>query len=294
LWKRYPKLKLLVPVFIIGFIMTLALNILRNPHSGSLEVDFLDAGSRNISIIRLPMKKTVLIDGGFSSLKTGGYIERSVLTPYLLKSGVLRIDYLILTSLDKDHLEGVKSILRKFRVESVWTNGRKLDGELWELIKNKGIGWKDISDGEVEPLEIEGVKVEFLKPVSGFVIKDSSLPYPVLVRLTLKDVSFLIGEGITDGDAIKNLYEIHRDKMQSEVVYFPKAPIGQKGSSEFISISSPKIIVTNSILENISKLNEGSKLNSDSNPTVFETDKVGLVKVITDGKEIKVKTFLDK
>ncbi len=294
LWKWYPKLRLLLPVIIIGFIITLALNIFRNPHSGSLEVDFLDAGSRNITFIRLPIEKTILIDGGFSSLKTGGYIERSVLTPYLLKSGVLRIDYLILTSPDKDHLEGVKSILRKFQVDRVWTNGRKLDGELWELIKNKGIGWKDISDGEPEPLEIEGVKVEFLKPASGFRIKDSSLPYPVLVRLTLKDVSFLFGEGITDEDAIKSLSETHRDKIQSEVVYLPKAPIGEKGSSEFISISSPKIIVTNSTLESISKLKEGSKLDGVSNPSVFETETEGLVKVITDGKEIKVRTFLDK
>jgi competence protein ComEC len=287
-WKRYPRLRLLLPVFILGFLITFALSTLRNPKSGYLEVDFLDAGNKNITFIRLPKGKTILIDGGFSNLNTGGYIERSVLTPFLLESGVMRIDYLILTSLDKDHIEGVKGIIRKFRVERLWTNGRKLDGELWELIRDKKVSWKDILDDEVEPLEIEGVKVELLKPGMGFKIKDSSLPFPILVRLTLKEVSFLVGEGTTDEGAVNSLVESHRDKIQSEVIYLPRVFKGREGISEFISIASPRVIVTNSFLESISKLNNHSK------PTVYQTDTEGLVTVLTDGKEIRVKTFLGK
>ena len=57
---------------------------------------------------------------------------------------------------------------------------------------------------------------------------------------------------------------------------------------------SPKIIVTNSALENISKSIDERKLNNYDNTSVFQTDKQGLVTVFTDGTQIQVKTFLDK
>jgi len=79
--------------------------MLSNPKKGFLEANFLDAGNRNIIFIRLPEEKTVLFDGGFSYHDRGGYIEERVVVPFLLKSGVTKINYLILTSLDRDHLQ---------------------------------------------------------------------------------------------------------------------------------------------------------------------------------------------
>ena len=292
--KKYHKLRLLLPVFISGFLITWAFTSLRNPNLGFLEVNFLDAGSRNITFIRLPKEKTILIDGGFSKVDMGGFIEQSVVTPYLLKSGVTNINYLILTSLDKDHLEGVKNILQKFKVESIWTNGRKLDGELWGIIRDKGIVWKNILDEEIETLDIEGVEIELLKPEGEFNIKDSSLPYPILVRLTFKEVGLIIGEGITDANVITRLFEFNRGKIQNSVIYFPEVFMKQKGSLDFIRMLSPKIIVTNSALENILKLDNERKLNKYYNSSVFQTDTLGLVTVLTDGKHLQVKTFLDK
>ena len=224
----------------------------------------------------------------------GGFIEQSVVIPYLLKSGVTNINYLILTSLDKDHLEGVKNILQKFKVESIWTNGRKLDGELWGIIRDKGIVWKNILDEKIETLDIEGVEVELLKPEGEFNIKDSSLPYPILVRLIFKEVGLIIGEGITDANAITRLFEFNRGKIQNSVIYFPEVFMKQKGSLDFIRMLSPKIIVTNSALENILKLDNERRLNKYYNSSVFQTDTLGLVTVLTDGKHLQVKTFLDK
>jgi competence protein ComEC len=124
------KVRLLIPIFILVFLAASAYAIWSEPDRGFLRLDFLDADNRNIIFIKLPQEKTVLVDGGFSYYDGGGYIESAVVTPFLLRSGVTKIDYLILTSLDRDHLEGVKAILRKFKVERLWTNGDKLEGEL--------------------------------------------------------------------------------------------------------------------------------------------------------------------
>ncbi|MBI4228257.1 MAG: hypothetical protein HY693_00910, partial [Deltaproteobacteria bacterium] len=73
-------------------------------NSGYLELDFLDISNRNIAFVKLPQEKTMLVDGGYSFFDMGGYMERSVISPFLVNSDVATIDYLILTTLYKDHL----------------------------------------------------------------------------------------------------------------------------------------------------------------------------------------------
>lgn len=290
--RTYPQLRFFLPILILGFLLTSAYHILNNPKKGFLEADFLDAGSRSIIFIRLPEEKTILIDGGFAYHDTGGYIEKVVVAPFLLKSGVTRIDYLILTSLDRDHLEGVKSIMQKFRVERFWTNGRKLDGEIWEMIRDKNITWKDISD-EVEALNLEGVQIEFLKPRGEFTYEDSSRPYPIIVKLDFKSTGFLFGEGITEEKVQSELIETYKDRIRSSVLYLF---VKQKDITDFVTAISPMIIVTNSGFQNFNESHYPRRINDydKKTPDIFQTDKQGTTTVLTDGKQIRVRTFLDK
>jgi competence protein ComEC len=286
--KMYPRLKILLPVFILGFFAVSAYNILSTSDRGFFRAHFLDAGNRNVIFAQLPKEKTMLFDGGFSYYDRRGFIERSVVIPFLLESGVTKIDYLILTSLDKDHLEGIKDILRKFKIKRLWTNGARLDGELWEIIKDKNIIWKNILD-EVESFEIEGVRIEFIQPRGELSIKDSSRPYPLLGKLTFGEVSFLFGESITEEKVQKELLEVYNEKIESSVVYIPR--ISRGNMTDFIRAVSPKIIITNAAYGNFLKLTDITK---PDNTRVFRTDTQGTVTVLTDGNKIRVKTLLDE
>ncbi len=274
------RYKIILPVLIIGFLGASAYRVLERPDRGLLEVNFLDAGDRNITFVQLPRKRNILIDGGFSYYDRGGFIERAVVTPFLLKSGVTKIDYLILTSLDKDHLNGIKELVRKFRVERLWTNGAKLDSGLWEQIYNKGISWKNISD-EVEPLLIDGVRLEFLKPRGEFEVEDSSRPYPILGRLTFKQANFLFGEGVGEKAVQKELIEIYADKIRSSVLYVPR--VSGFDNRDFISAVSPKILVTR-----VAYRKQGDLFTKTA---FFHSDTQGTVTVLTDGKMLRVKTY---
>ncbi len=245
--------------------------------------------------MHLPGEKTVLFDGGFSYYDRGGYVDESVVTPFLPKSGVTKINYLILTSLDKDHLEGAKTILRKFRVERLWTNGGKLDSEVWEIIRDKNISWKNILD-EFETLDIEGVQIEFLKPRGKFTADDSSKPFPLVGKLTFEKVGFLFGESLTEKRVQDELLETYRDRIESSVLYIPRVPDRQKDISDFIRAVSPRIIVSNTALRNLSNPPDMRILNSRENPSpsIFPIDENGSVTMLTDGKQIRVKTFFDE
>lgn len=293
--KIYSRLRFFLPFLIPGFFLISSHGILSNPKKGLLEADFLDAGNRNIIFIRLPENKTVLFDGGFSYRDGGGYIEERVVSPFLLKSGVTKINYLISTSLDRDHLEGVKSIIQKFRVERLWTNGEKLDGEIWGIIKDKNISWKNILD-EVETLDVEGVQIEFLKPRGEFTAGDSSKPYLLIGKLAFKNAGFLFGERIAEERVQAELIEVHKDRIGSGVLYMPRFFEGQKNVADFVATVSPRVIVTNSGFQNSNKPHHPMRINDygKKTPDAFQTDTQGAITVLTDGKRIRVRTFLDK
>jgi competence protein ComEC len=291
LQKTYPKLRFFLPILILGFLLASAYGILSNPNKGFLEVNFLDAGGRSIIFIRLPEEKTILLDGGFSYHNEGGYVEGNVVTQFLLKSGITKINYLILTSLDEDHIEGTKNIVRKFQVEKLWTNGGKLDSELWEIIRDKNISWKNILD-EIEPLEIGGVQIEFFKPRGEFIPQDSSRPYPLIGKLSFREASFLFGEDIAEEKVQNELIEIYRGRIESSVLYLPRVFKKQKDVTDFIRTVSPKIIVTDTVSQSLPP-NVSSYIYKNRSPGVFQTDVQGTVTVLTDGKQIRVKTFLD-
>jgi competence protein ComEC len=188
----YPKVKFIIPFIVIGLIMTLVNPLPGKSVQGVLEVNFLDVGeNKSLVFLQLPNKKNILVNGGYSNTDRNGYLERTVITNYLLKNGIRKIDLLILTSTDKDHLSGAAHLIEKFDVRRLFTNGDKLDGPLWKLINDKNIRWNNISNVK-EPITSADINLEILRPQDAFQIEDSSLPYPFAFKLTYGNSSFFL------------------------------------------------------------------------------------------------------
>ena len=290
--KVFPNLKYVLPFFIVGLIMAMTISKVSNSKSGYLELDFIDISNRNIVFVKLPQEKTILVDGGYSFFNMGGYMERSVISPFLLNSDVTTIDYLILTTLDKDHLEGVKYLLRRFEVKRLWTNGVKLDGELWKLVKGKNISWKNLMD-EVENFEIEGVRIEFYKPRGYYKIADSSRPYPLIFKLTFGNINYLLGESLGDLSVQRELIDIYHNRIQSNVLYIPQLKGNLRSFNDFLNIVSPEILIVNRGKDSLRKYLDKNVPNFDTHrkSKFVETTKEGMVAISTDGREIRKRTF---
>jgi competence protein ComEC len=290
--KVFPNFKYILPFFIVGLITAMTIRTGSGYNSGYLELDFLDISNRYLAFVRLPQEKTILLDGGYSRFDTGGYMERGVISRFLLNSGVTTIDYLILTTLDKDHLEGIKYLLRRFEVKRLWTNGAKLDGELWKLVKSKNVGWRNIMD-ELENFEIEGVRIESYKPRGYFKIADSSRPYPVIFKLTLGNISFLLGESLRDLSVQRELMDIYHNRVQSKVVYVSHFDANFEVIKNFLNTFSAKILVVNRTIDGFGKSYELGVLDLKNQKEwkVIETKKEGMVSISTDGIDLRVKTF---
>jgi len=76
------------------------------------EIDFLDVGQGDASLLKLPNNKTVLIDGGPDNLVLRRFGEN---LPFYQR----KIDLIILSHFHDDHLIGLIEIIRRYEVGSI-------------------------------------------------------------------------------------------------------------------------------------------------------------------------------
>jgi competence protein ComEC len=91
------------------------------PGSDAVRVTFLDVGQGDACVLELPDGQTVLIDAGarYDTLDMG----RAVVGPYLWERGIARLDHVIATHPQLDHVGGLAWVVRSFAVGRYWSNG---------------------------------------------------------------------------------------------------------------------------------------------------------------------------
>ena len=100
---------------------------------GKLRVDFLDVGQGDAALVTMPDGTTLLVDGGgrptFLQKKSAGEakegfqrdtrsIGEAVVSEYLWWRGLERVDYVMATHADADHIEGLNDVVRNFKVRA--------------------------------------------------------------------------------------------------------------------------------------------------------------------------------
>lgn len=127
----------LVGVFAVG-----ADVMLRAPAADSLEIHAIPVGQGDATWIRLPGRRSILIDAGgvgYGDSKTG---VKYVL-PYLRGHGVSHVDILIATHGHADHINGVTELLPVLTPTQVWTGvhdlERDVDRALYDTARMHGV-----------------------------------------------------------------------------------------------------------------------------------------------------------
>jgi competence protein ComEC len=140
--------------------------VIKTHFNKTLRITSLDVGQGDSALIEFPGGKRALVDGG------GFYddsfdVGKNVIAPFLWKKKIQKIDFLVLTHPDPDHLNGLKFIARNFRVEELWDSGQETNSpfflEFMTIVKQKGIRRISQFRGD-EPRVINGVVVQPLHP----------------------------------------------------------------------------------------------------------------------------------
>ena len=125
-----------------------------------MEILFLDVSQGDSILLHYPHNKyNILIDTG------GNYnyeISKNIIIPYLKSKGINKIDYLILTHGDYDHMGESINLIENFKVEKVIFNCSEfndLEKELIKVLEKKKIKYYSC----IKELNIDNSKLYFLQ-----------------------------------------------------------------------------------------------------------------------------------
>ena len=293
-WKR------LLPITLAFFLFFLGWEGIRlSPEM--LRVTFIDVGQGDATLIEFPKGKTMLVDGGSGGLFNIGKIA---VTPYLQERRIGRIDYLVGTHPQMDHMGGLAYIVRKFNVGEVWTDGMTREvsfyREFLTALDQKGLSPRKIT-GSDPSMEIDGCRLDFLNPPAGAEPNEKTLNDQSIVlylscpALGRRGISFLL-----TGDIETKAEEAILEKKVSLKSTFLKVPHHGSHTSSgrpFLSAVSPEVALFSVGAHNSYRHPHPEVLAAyeTSGIKVYRTDRDGALIVEADaGEALRIRSYREE
>ncbi len=220
---------LLVFIALVIFLNLVPANIV-NANTKQLKVHFIDVGQGDAILIQTPEGKTMLVDGGPVS-------SGKKLVSFLKSKGVKKIDCVIATHPDADHIGGLISVLKNFPVDRFIESGKVLSSEIYfellSLIDKKNIKFHKANTSDSYLLD-KNMTTQVLSVNEKASDNDAS----IVLKLTYNEVSFLLM-----GDASTEIEEKIRSDFDVAATVLKVGNHGSDTSSspKFISNVKPKV-----------------------------------------------------
>ena len=209
-----------------------------------LRIYFIDVGQGDSTLILTPKGNNILIDGGGS--ETGSFdVGEKILLPYLLDRGVTKIDYMMISHFDSDHVGGLFSILENLRVEHVLISKQGKESENYkhflEISKRKKIKVIYVEAGDRINIE-KNMFFEILFPTRNLISENILNNNSIVARLVYKNFKILFTgdiEEIAEKELIKLYSKIN--KLRADILKV--AHHGSKSSTiaSFLKLVNPRI-----------------------------------------------------
>ena len=284
----------------VVLILDLTFHHVKGLFQKNLTMTFMDVGQGDSILIELPKGKRMLIDGG------GLYgdrfdIGKNVIAPFLWKKKIRRIDYLVLTHPDPDHLKGLNFIASHFSIGQFWESGLRSDSEFYSglektLLKEK-VDRFSLND-KTPPQIIQGVQISFLNP-PGMVApykggRNASFfnNQSLVIRLKFKNIEVLLPGDIEKETEYRLLREGY--SLRADILKIPHHGSASSSTPLFLETVKPTYAVLSVGERNIGRLPHPEVLRRyrQLGAKIFRTDRHGAVTVITDGEKIQVRPFI--
>lgn len=249
--------------------------------NSNFEVVMFEVGEADCHLIKYPYNKnTILIDTGKNEYK----IKNEVI-PYLKSIGIKKIDYLIITHGDEDHIGGSITLINNFQVKNVILNKGTFTDLEKELIKN--LNKKKIPyQININKINLSNHTIYLLNNTKYNNENDNS----IITYFTYQKYKFLhMGDAsITTEDNLLENYNLNNISILK---------VGHHGSNtssskDFISQINPSISLISVGKNNIYHHPNKEVINNLSKSRIYRTDINNMVKLTINSKEIlKVTTI---
>jgi competence protein ComEC len=264
-----------------------------------LHVSFVDVGQGDSAFVRFPRGATMLADAGGLVTSSGSVapafdIGDRVVAPVLRVAGVRRLDYLVLSHGDPDHIGGATAIVEEFRPREIWEGIPvprfepllRLRGD----VQTRRLGWRNVRAGD--RFDVDGVAVAVLHPdppdwERQRVRNDDS----IVLELRWRNASFWLTGDI--GKAVERGLPSRMTLTPLRVIKVPHHGSLTSSTSDFVRAVRPNIAIVSAGRSNHFGHPAPDVLARyrDAGAEIFRTDRDGEVSIDTDGYSIDVHTF---
>ncbi|MFW6078479.1 MAG: DNA internalization-related competence protein ComEC/Rec2 [Gemmatimonadota bacterium] len=191
----------------------------------ALEIHAIDVGQGDAIALRSPTGRWMLVDAG---MRTDGYdAGRARVVPYLLRHSVHRLDALVLTHPDADHIGGAEAVMEAFDVGAVIDPGRATGTALYlatlDAVRDAGASWVAARAGR--EIQWDGVRLRILHPDSAAVDEaESENNVSIVLRITYGRFAALL-TGDAHAPVERELVRRHGDSLRADLL-----KVGHHGS----------------------------------------------------------------
>jgi competence protein ComEC len=260
-------------------------------HEKQLEITAIDVGQGDSLFLATPEGHLALLDAG-GNRSTKFDTGESTVSPYLWSRQIARLDTLIASHGDIDHMGGLIAAHENFQPKEIWVSSQ-VSGALWERLKSKamakGTRIRYLSKGD--RLHLGELEVSTLWPPGDEPIDKSNLTSLVLL-LRYGNKTFLL-TGDIDQSVEARLLE---DPALPKLDFLKIAHHGSKTSSSdsFLAQTRPAIAVASAGFQNsfhhphpnvVARLEQAHTM-------LLRTDKMGQITILSDGRKLTADPYL--
>ncbi len=292
-----PPLKMSVTRVLILVTAVFALTFHVKP---DLEIDMVDVGQGDGIVISCGGRH-MLIDGGSTSTKNVGKYR---IIPFLKYKGIGRLDAVVMTHEDEDHVSGILDIMDDMEKGGIWIDRLFLpevstssQGENYDLLEKRagelGIPIAYINAGE--SFSLSGATFTCLNPERGMIAEEpnaySTVLYMKYGEFTALFTGDVENEGLTNvKEALKSLWSGVGDEYPDSITLLKVAHHGSKYTTdkEFLDMTRPRISLISCGVGNSYGHPHEEVLQRLENigTAVYRTDESGMVTVEVNGGKV--------
>ena len=260
--------------------------------NGTLEVHFINVGQSVSTLVIGPSGETVLIDTG-DWRDDGEHVLE-----YLQAHDVDRIDYLVASHGDADHIGGNAAIIEHYETDgqgigAIYDQGIASASGTYEryldAVEEYDVTLYRTQAGDTIPLE--GVQTEVLAPPAGYLANEERNENSIVLKLTYGKTSFLF-TGDAEDDGEQYLVDTYGQRLQATVLKAGHHGSKSSTSGALLDIVTPQAVVISSAYDSqYDHPNEEvlERLADRSIPTYW-TATHGHVVLVSDGTQVVVRT----
>ena len=248
----------------------------RGDSQGELSVTYLDVGQGNAVLVRQE-DQTMLIDGGPRE-------SSSFVVSYLKQQGIRKLDYVLISHFDEDHLAGAIGALYNFPVETLITADYETDSSIYDSYKEavEEKGYTPVHPSLGDTFSLGSGSFRIISPVS-YGHEDENQDSVGIILENGSDRFFIGGDIGLEGE--KEILEAGVD-IQADVMLMNHH--GSHVSREFFQTVNPSWAVISCGAGNSygHPRQDTVELIQEFRVPLFRTDKQGTITAVSHGQGI--------